>query len=147
MLYRSNDPLDVAHAKMFTEKSKTHDELNHIDRYPPTEGAATFHIKRLFHQVCTWYGRDLDPLEWGFFLKDGKLLPVMTKLPVAPDLVLSKIKCSCRSTCTKRCSCRNFSLDCTNNCRNCIHSCLNKPEVDDEDPYLEEMLVSIQSIF
>lgn len=83
---------------------------------------------------------NLDPLKWGFFLKDGKMLPLMTELDVSPASVLAKIKCSCRTDCIKRCSCKNYGLDCSTNCRNCIHSCLNKPVVEEEDPYLEELL-------
>ena len=138
-IYKSTVSLDATRVNMFTQKTKTHNELCEIDRYPPTEAAAIFHVKRLFLQVCSWKGINLDPLKWGFFLKDGKMLPSMTSLDVAPASVLDKIKCSCRTTCTKRCSCRNLGIDCTNNCTKCIYSCLNKPDVGD-DPYLEEIL-------
>ena len=61
------------------------------------------------------------------------MLPIMTNRDVAPDSVLAKIKCSCKTTCVKRCSCKIFGINCTKNCRGCIDSCLNKPDVQDDD--------------
>ena len=144
LLYKSDNSLDTTRANMFLQKSSLHNELCDIDRYPPTETAAKLHIQRIFLQVCTWKGINLNPLEWGFFMKDDKMLPIMTALDVAPAAVLGKLKCTCRTTCTKRCSCRcNYGINCSNNCRNCKYTCLNKPIVEDNEPCLDELLLNI----
>ena len=89
LLFKSSDTLDATRAIMFNEKSRTHSELSNIDRYPPTETAAIFHIRRIFLQISSWNGVQLDPLIWGFFVRGGKMLPIMTTRDVAPDTVLA----------------------------------------------------------
>ena len=134
-LYKSKCPLDETRADMFEKKSKIHNECKDIDRYPPTEAAAAEHVKRLYLQVCTWNGIRIEPLNWGFFLRDGMMLPIMTTQDIAPAKVLEKIKCSCLTSCTKRCSCKIFGIECSNNCKNCTYSCLNRAPIDDDNDH------------
>jgi hypothetical protein len=78
---------------------------------PPTTAAAEQHCKRTFYQVIEWTKRDedlqLDPLDWGWTMSNGKLVPVKTCLPAAPDELINVIRCKCKSNCdNRRCSCR-----------------------------------------
>ena len=50
-------------------------------KLPPTEDAAVQHILRVYLQVLQWntlQERDINPLEWGWKLKQGRMTPVMT---------------------------------------------------------------------
>ena len=61
------------------------------ERLPPTEQAAAKHVMRVHHQVVLWSHKNvsaLDPLQWGWKLISGKLEPVTTDLPPAPDDLL-----------------------------------------------------------
>ena len=49
------------------------------ENLPPTERALTFHAYRVHLQVAQWKALSLDclnPLEWGWFQKDGIIAPV-----------------------------------------------------------------------
>ena len=50
---------------------------------PPTSAATVYHSLRLYHQVQQWRGVALPPLDWGWKLVDGRLLPVRTDLQAA----------------------------------------------------------------
>lgn len=59
---------------------------------------------------------DFNALEWGFQEQRGKLHPVPTELPPAPDELLKIIKCGCTiSDCASkgRCTCKGFGLSCS----------------------------------
>ena len=52
---------------------------------PPTSSAAKYHSLRVYHQVQTWCGEFLVAHDWGWFLKEGYLLPIlMEKNPALP---------------------------------------------------------------
>uniref|UniRef100_K1QZE5 Tesmin/TSO1-like CXC domain-containing protein n=1 Tax=Magallana gigas TaxID=29159 RepID=K1QZE5_MAGGI len=104
---------------------------------PPTSDAAIVHSMRVYLQCQYWKGKsvaDLDPTEWGWTLKTGKLLPIVK--PPAPDF-LKIIHCNCKTNCdNKKCSCRNNGIACSEGCGeyrgiNCSNS-RNTPESDDE---------------
>lgn len=71
-----------------------------------------------------------------YFLK-GEWVPVMTRLPPAPDAVLHLVKCGCaKERCsTNRCQCRKAGLKCTDLC-SCIDGedepCDNVADGDEE---------------
>ena len=65
----------------------------------------------------TWSGVDLNPLDWGFFMRGENMLPVMSNEAIAPKTVLEKISCGCKTGCKLRCSCRVFGTECTTNCK------------------------------
>ena len=71
------------------------------------------HSLRVYHQIQSWRGVELDAEEWGFELKHGKLLPIQMTKPPAPDELLKIIRCGCKVDCTVRCTCIVYGLQCT----------------------------------
>ena len=67
---------------------------------------------------------------------DGKCLPMQTDRPAAPAELLDIICCSCKKLCnTKRCTCRQHGLQCSDVCTECRGtSCSNSelPDVSDD---------------
>lgn len=103
---------------------------------PPTEDACKFHSFRVYHQVQQWMGIHLDPLQWGFQWKDGRLSPIKMRQAPAPDYLLKFVKCGCIKTkcATLQCTCRRQGMMCTDACTDCQGlSCCNSIEVDMND--------------
>ena len=69
----------------------------------------------------------------------GRMLPVKTSLPPAPEKLLKVIRYNCKTTCdTKKCTCRKYGLECSNASGDCKRiSCSNSlrlkevQEIDD----------------
>ena len=98
---------------------------------PPTESAARQHARRVYHQVQTWLQlrETLDPTKWGWKLENGRLTPIMTEFPLAPNDLLKVVRCACRhSNCsTKLCSCRKAGIPCVSACSHCTdNACQNQ---------------------
>ena len=98
--------------------------LNHNpEKLPPTGRAATFQVIRVHHQAVVWrtlVADALDPLQLGWEDNDGKLVPVMTDLPPAPDDVLKIVRCKRKTACSSSlCSCRKHVLKCVSACNHC----------------------------
>ena len=95
--------------------------------YLPTCDAARYHSYRVYHQVQTWLGNDLDPTKW--LLRKGqnveRLKPVKMRGDPAPASLLKLIKCNCHNKGDKNsCFCHknglsakmaNFDLKLSNN--------------------------------
>lgn len=65
---------------------------------PPTSDAASYHIRRTCLQTRSWIdNKALNPCEWGWEIIDGKLIPVKTKLPLAPINLLNVVRCMCKT--------------------------------------------------
>nr|CAI5852294.1 unnamed protein product [Callosobruchus analis] len=93
---------------------------------PPTSGAAHQHFNRVYYQVQTWLGHDLEPQEWGWTMRNGFLEPVTTITPPAPDELLNIIFCNYKSGRGSRCGCRKAGLQCSLACGQCNgQACLN----------------------
>lgn len=117
----------------------------HPENLPPTERALIFHAYRVHAQVAQWKSLSLDclnPLEWGWSLKDGMMTPVMTDQEAAPERFLMFIRCKCKSM-KKRlcgqntCSCVRNGLKCVQACSGCRgETCENSSEL--EEPAWEE---------
>ena len=61
----------------------------------PTSSAARYHGYRVYYQVMEWMGAHrLVPEEWGWILKDQKLLPLTTNKKPAPNNILEMIHCN-----------------------------------------------------
>ena len=105
---------------------------------PPTSGAAKYHSHRTYHAVQQCLGHELSPLDWGWSLTDGQLSPVTTDLEVAPEKVLKKASCGCKTDCNKRCKCRKENTPCSVMCSNCRGETCTNPEVYE----LEEELLT-----
>ena len=93
---------------------------------PPTSAAARQHSFRVYHQVQQWRGVALNPTDWGWRLKDGRLTSLPTLREPAPETLLHLITCNCRSGCERNCECRRSGLPCTSMCGFCAgHGCSN----------------------
>ena len=77
-----------------------------LSSLPPTSAANRQHSYRVFYQIQTWLGRDLEPTKWGWKKSDGCLMPIYSSEPPAPNSILKIIACSCKKGCVKRCSCK-----------------------------------------
>ena len=107
---------------------------------PPTSAAARQHSFRVYHQVQQWRGVALNPTDWGWRLKDGRLTPLHTLREPAPESLLHLITCNCRSGCERNCrsgcerncECRRSGLPCTSMCGFCAgHGSSNHDTSDD----------------
>ncbi|WAR30416.1 hypothetical protein MAR_032958 [Mya arenaria] len=62
----------------------------------------------------------LNPLDFGWIIVDGLMMPVRTSLPPAPENLLKIIRCNCIANCdSKKCTCRKHSLECSSGCCDC----------------------------
>ena len=127
---------------MFSKKVAAAKSFVTPERLPPTKSATTFHCFRVYYQILVWMGfeSDLDPLDWGWRLEDGRMVPIMTAMDAAPDNLLKMVHCNCITGCsTARCSCRKSGLACSSVCGSCqVTSCDNPlnqilDELDDSD--------------
>ncbi len=129
--------LDELRYRKFCDKVVT--KKSHItsQTLPPTSAACKYHSLRVYYQVQTWKGLTQlhRPSSWGWNCTDGKMKPVTTDLPAAPDELLKIIRCNCQGDCSSsRCTCRKNGFECTNVCGQCRGtSCSNSLPVDNDD--------------
>lgn len=129
----TDDNLDSLRYSRFCQKVSKGTSFLQPENLPPTSAAAVYHSSRVYYQVQDWRGQhELQAEDWGWKLKDGKLLPVTTHLPAAHESLLNIVRCNCKSNCsTLRCSCRKHGLECSPACGSCRGtSCFNSPEPD-----------------
>ena len=90
------------------------------EQLPQTGGSIMQHYLRVHHQIMAWRGIELPPENYGWVLRDNKLRAKITNDPPAPQSLLESIFCNCKTDClTKRCTCKRFSLHCTDLCGSC----------------------------
>ncbi|GBP58028.1 hypothetical protein EVAR_39744_1 [Eumeta japonica] len=101
---------------------------------PPTSSAAPQYINRVYYQIQTWLGREIEPEQWGRELKNNILQPITTLLPPALDDLLNTIFCNCTKGCGGKCGCKKIGLRCSKVCGHCRgQSCLNAESTNDEN--------------
>ena len=133
--------LDMLRYRRFCDKlSKTTSPVE-PQTLPPKSAAAKFHSLRVFYQIMDWKGTigNMNPKDWGWHIKEGRYMPIMTDQPAAPPELMDVVCCSCKKECnTKRCTCQKHGLPCTAVCRECCGaSCTNcqLPDLsEDDDP-------------
>jgi len=104
-----------------------------LNLLPPTFEAAQQHIFRVYYQIQKWLGNELNPLDWGWVMRDNMLWPKTTNQPPAPDCLLHMIFCNCTKGCGPLCGCRRLGLHCSAVCGYCQGlSCLNTEPVEDD---------------
>ena len=116
--------LNEARGKIFMEKVDGKQVVK-PESLPPNVDEGTLHFYRVYHTIQAWLGNSLLPTEWGWKVNDGKLVPVFSTLPAAPEYLLKYIRCGCNSDgCkSKACSCKKHGklvFKC------CIHFCTGK---------------------
>lgn len=105
-----------------------------LSNLPPTRSAAHQHLNRTYFQIQKWLGQDLNPLDWGWKLKNESLEPITTTSKPAPDELLDSIFCNCKNGCGPRCGCRKSGLKCSLACGHCNgQACFNTEYVDLEE--------------
>ena len=93
------------------------------ERLPPTQGALCEAVLRAHYQGMVW-NNDIvanpdipSPENYGWEKHDNRWLPVMTKLPPAPEAIIYQVKCGCMKQCaSNRCQCQKNGLSCTDLC-------------------------------
>ena len=137
------ESLDSLRYKCFCEKVATTTVCIYPQTLPPTSAAAKYHSLRVYYQIQEWKGcsAEMQPLEWGWKKVEGKLMPVLTDLPPAPDELLKIIRCNCHADCSSmRCTCKKHNVKCSPACGNCRGlGCTNSDNLEDEDD-LEESI-------
>ena len=95
------DSIDQLRYNKFCQKVATSNKRVEAESLPPTSAATKFHSLRVFHQVQQWKGVNVDmhmnSIDWGWKVKDGHLLPILTDIPAAPRELLEIIQCSCKT--------------------------------------------------
>lgn len=111
-----------------------------IEKLPPTQGSLHEIIRRAHYQCIIW-GQTLvpqptvgSPTDFGWSLSEasGDFLPILSRVPLAPDSILQLVRCKCtKSQCGGRCSCRENDLPCTELCKCDPDGCKNLADVGD----------------
>ena len=129
------EKLDHLRYQKFVHKANVSRAVVQVQTLPPTSSAARFHSRRVYLQVQLWLDRPMNAVEWGWSRVDGKLAPLKTDLPAAPERLLTIIRCSCKVNCeSKRCTCRKHGLSCSSACGECKGtSCSNIHTKDEEE--------------
>ena len=112
---------------------------------PLTISSARMHSFRVFLQIQSWHGYDLNPLENGRENQAGNLLQNGSDSPATPERLIQLIFCDCWAgyKVTSACWCRKVSLICNSMCDHCVglectnisteeNTEINSPEVDDK---------------
>lgn len=116
------------------------------EKLPPTENTAHFHGLRVHHQVMTWRLLDKDfsfePIDWGWELIDGTLVPITNQVDISPPSLKSFIRCNCKITSpnpcgTRACTCFKYNIPCLPACKGCRGTECNNTRCAVHDP-LEE---------
>ena len=112
---------------------------------PPTESAAGLHAQRVYLKVQEWKHLEqthkLQPLDWGWQIKNDKLVPSMTTMPLAPQDLVSIVRCSCKTSgcASKSCSCRKAGQPYVSACQNySINGCSDQQQVEEDDEAVAE---------
>ena len=128
------DSLNKLRYKTFMDKIRGTNAVK-PENLPPTEDSARQHFLRVYHQVQTWMGCSLDPLQYGWRLDVDKLVPVFTTQPPASSRLSKYVSSGCKEDgCLKNnCSCQKYGVPCSLSCSKCNGvTCGNqqKPEFD-----------------
>ncbi|CAC5372602.1 unnamed protein product [Mytilus coruscus] len=129
--------LNILRWRKFTSRVITGNTSVQVKSLPPTSDSGQFHSLRVYHQCQKWMSEevDMDPTDYGWEIKRGKLCPILMELPPAPDKLLNIIRCNCKQNCdTKRCVCRKNGLQCSVGCGECRGlNCSNSVPIAESD--------------
>jgi hypothetical protein len=116
-----------------------------IDNIPPTSGAWHQHILRAHMQAFIWNQDTVqhpaipDPFKLGWSCAaDNTPVPVLSEIPIAPESEVELVKCGCgKSKCSRRCTCRQNNLACTEMCEcgadeDCANTGYREQQLDED---------------
>ena len=114
------------------------------NKLPPSPGAFTQHVKRACCPLIVWTSanqvetREFDPLNFGWELCNGALMPVTTEDEIAPEELITLVSCNCNGNCSNNhCTCKKNNVACTEFC-GCGDSCENTNDVKGGEEEEEE---------
>lgn len=100
-----------------------------LKKLPPTDANLQLHMLRAHLQMLLWKAADQrDPPEeardianFGWSIEGSTITPTVSTVPVAPQVLLDVVSCSCTAegkACSGgRCSCNSAGLSCTDYCK------------------------------
>ena len=100
VICEENEGIDSLRHRLFCVKVTASTICVQPRSRPPSSGATQYHSLRVYRQVRVWQGHKLDPLQWGWKIKDQKLVPLQTDVLPAPKHLLEVIRCKCKGDCT-----------------------------------------------
>ena len=132
--------LDFERAARFSSKVASRSTYLLPESLPPCD-AVRYHSYRVYHQVPTWLGNDLDSTKWGWLLHKSpnveRLKPVKMRMDPVPASLLKLVKCNCHGKCDKNsCSCYKNGLVCSLACGHCKGITCNNAAVNNEAEHL-----------
>ena len=98
---------------------------------PPSTTAAYYHGLSVYHQIKVWKAlsdNDLEPIQWGWTLRNDSFVPIMTGQKPGPSDLLKIVRCTCKEMRDKHCSCRKAGLTRTSSCKECYGLFCNNSE-------------------
>lgn len=137
---KSTENLDSLRFRLFSQKLVSSTQHVKPEVLPPTSDAARFHFHRVFLQIMTWMGHELQPESWGWRKGTSGLIPILMEKPPAPDSLLSIIRCSCAENgCnSQRCTCKKHGISCSFACKNCQGSTSSNSKSEMEPTLMDE---------
>ena len=97
-----------------------------LKKLPPTDANLQLHVLRAHLQMLLWKAADQrdQPEElanFGWSIEGSTVTPAVSTVPVAPQVLLDVVSCSCTAegkACSgTRCSCNSAGLSCTDYCK------------------------------
>ena len=100
-----------------------------LKKLPPTDANLQLHVLRAHLQMLLWKAADQrDPPEearnianFGWNIEGCTITPAVSTAPVAPQVLLDVVSCSCtaeyKACSSTRCSCNSAGLSCTDYCK------------------------------
>ena len=73
---------------LFIQKTSSSSVVVEPHTMPPNSSAAKFHSLWVYHYTQVWSGNDVNPLEMGWEISEGKMVPLLTDIAPAPQLLL-----------------------------------------------------------
>ena len=103
------------------------------------------HFSRVYYEVQTWLGHDLESQKWGWIMPDEFLESVVTMNPPAPEELPNTVFCNCKNSCGLQCGCRKAGLQCSLVCGQCNgQACLNaspyQSDINEDSTFDPEVL-------
>ena len=113
--------LDNIRKKRFERTAIKNMKGSDIKKLPPTNSAAKYHSFRVYYQVQVWFGNEnIHATDWGWILREDRLLPKIMDNEPAPKSLLKMIKCGCTMYCdNNQCTCKRNGLFCSEFCVSC----------------------------
>ena len=100
-----------------------------VEMIPPSQNALFHHCRRAMFQASVWTTAhdsamiEPDPCLHGWKREHDHLIPEWITIPEVAAMCKELVKCGCKKTCSRVCSCRKHALTCTAMCKcQCLRS-------------------------